>query len=92
MSRQVEIIVRRPGQPERRVMLGEGITNLGRADDNDLVLTDVGVSRRHARILVQPRGAVIEDMGSGNGTFYQGQRVQRQSLQDGDEILVRRGD
>jgi len=69
-------------------MLGEGVTHLGRADDNELVLTDVGVSRRHARIVVQPRGAVIEDMGSGNGTFFEGRRVQRQALQDGDEILV----
>ncbi len=88
MSRQIEVIVRRPGHPERRVMLGEGITFLGRAEDNDLVLTDIGVSRRHARIVVQPRGAIIEDMGSGNGTFFDGQRVQRQALQDGDEILV----
>ncbi len=69
-------------------MLGEGIALLGRAEDNDLVLTDIGVSRRHARILVQPRGTFIEDMGSGNGTFFQGQRVQRQVLKDGDEILL----
>jgi pSer/pThr/pTyr-binding forkhead associated (FHA) protein len=69
-------------------MLAKGVTHVGRADDNDLILSDVGVSRRHARIVVAARGATIEDMGSGNGTFYQGQRVQRQVLQDGDEILV----
>ena len=88
MTLQLEVIVRRPGHPERRVMLGEGVALLGRADDNDLVLTDVGVSRRHARIVVQSRHAVIEDMGSGNGTFFQGRRIQRQVLEDGDEVLL----
>lgn len=69
-------------------MLGEGVTQVGRADDNGLILSDVGVSRRHARIVVAARGVTIEDMGSGNGSFYQGQRVQRQALLDGDEILI----
>ena len=42
-------------------MFGLGVTHLGRAEDNDLVLTDIGVSRRHARILVQPGSVWIED-------------------------------
>jgi pSer/pThr/pTyr-binding forkhead associated (FHA) protein len=70
------------------MMLSPGVTHLGRAEDNDLVLTDIGVSRRHARILVHTKGTYIEDMGSGNGMYFRGRRVQRQQLEDGDEVLV----
>ena len=81
-------MIRKPGQAERRAMLGIGVTHLGRAEDNDVVLTDIGVSRRHARLLIQPTGVWIEDLGSGNGTYFQGSRVSRQLLKHGDEILI----
>ena len=46
-----------------------------------------GVSRRHARIVVAPEQASIEDLGSSNGTFVQGRRIARpRSLADGDRI------
>jgi pSer/pThr/pTyr-binding forkhead associated (FHA) protein len=70
------------------VVLEPGVAHLGRAEDNDLVLTDIGVSRRHARILVQANGVWIEDLGSGNGTYCKGKRVTRRALKSGDEILV----
>lgn len=81
-------MIRRPGRPEHRVVLEPGVAHLGRAEDNDLVLTDIGVSRRHARILVQANGVWIEDLGSGNGTYCKGQRVTRRALKSGDEVLV----
>ena len=87
-SRQVELVVRRPGQPERRMILGPGVTHLGRAEDNDLVLPDIGVSRRHARIVVEGNTLRFEDLGSGNGTFYRGEQVDTQVLADGDEIVI----
>ena len=87
-ARQVELVVRRPGQPERRMILGPGITQLGRAEDNDLVLPDIGVSRRHARIVVEDDTIRFDDLGSGNGTFFNGQRVDSQTLSDGDEVVI----
>lgn len=84
----IEVIVRKPGQSERRASFGVGVSHVGRAEDNDLVLTDIGVSRRHARILVQADGIWIEDLGSGNGTYFQGGRISRQLLHHGDEIVV----
>ncbi len=87
-ARQVEIFIRRPGHPERRVALDRGILALGRAEDNDLVLPDVGVSRRHARLHVTDDAVLVEDMGSGNGTWFKGQRVARQVLGDGDEVTI----
>ena len=71
---QVELVLRRPGYPERRMLLSPGVTQIGRAEDNDIVLSDVGVSRRHARIEVGEAGVRITDIGSGNGIFYRGSR------------------
>ncbi|MBL8615737.1 MAG: FHA domain-containing protein, partial [Deltaproteobacteria bacterium] len=87
-SRQVELVVRRSGQPEWRRVLAQGVTQMGRAEDNDLVLPDIGVSRRHARIVVDRDEVRIEDLGSGNGTFFKGRRVDSQVLSEGDEVVV----
>ena len=85
---EVELVVKQPGEPERRVVLAAGVTQIGRAEDNDLVLPDIGVSRRHARILVEASRVFIEDMGSGNGTFARGDRVDRMEVEDGDEVVI----
>jgi hypothetical protein len=62
---------------------------IGRADDADLTLADAGVSRRHARVSADPAGASIEDLGSSNGTFVNGERVEgSQQLSDGDQIQL----
>lgn len=62
---------------------------IGRALDNDLVLTDDGVSHRHARVYLSPEGEYfIEDLGSSNGTFCNGLSVEQQSLTDGDRIVL----
>ena len=88
MYESVEMIIRQPGHPDRVVRLREGSTNMGRAEDNDIVLADVGVSRRHARISYARDHVRIEDMGSGNGTYHRGTRVERHNLVDGDEIII----
>lgn len=87
-EQQVELIVQRPNQADRRLVLGTGVTHLGRAEDNELVLADIGVSRRHARVTFDGSTVLVEDMGSGNGTYFRGQRLDRQVLQDGDQIYI----
>jgi pSer/pThr/pTyr-binding forkhead associated (FHA) protein/tetratricopeptide (TPR) repeat protein len=84
----IELYIAKAGEPERRVVLQPGILQIGRAEDNDVVLADVGVSRRHARLEVTAEGLVVEDLGSGNGTWYRGKRVDRQVLGHGDELFV----
>ena len=69
-------------------MLRPGVLRLGRAEDNDLVLADVGVSRRHARIVVNESGALIEDLGSGNGTIFDGHPIRQHNIQDGDLLQI----
>jgi len=84
----VELIIKQPGQADRVVRLQEGATRMGRAEDNEVVLSDVGVSRRHAQVYVSRGEVTVEDLGSGNGTYYNGYRIQSQPVQDGDEIVV----
>jgi two-component system cell cycle response regulator len=71
-------------------------TVMGRGDAVDIRLFDEGISREHAQVVQEtgPDGAgagtqnILEDMGSTNGTFCNGARVQRQVLADGDKILL----
>ena len=88
MLESVEVTIRQPGYPDRSVTLQEGASRLGRAEDNELVLSDVGVSRRHAQVYWSRTECLIEDLGSGNGTYYQGHRIQSQPLHDGDELVI----
>jgi DNA-binding winged helix-turn-helix (wHTH) protein len=69
-----------------RVPLQQGENILGR-DDDGIRLDSPTVSRRHARISIDGAEAVLEDLGSKNGSFVRGEAVSKAvSLRDGDEI------
>src|SRR5215831_2855745 len=63
-------------------------TVMGRGDKVDIRLTDEGISREHAQVVRDGSSTLLEDLGSTNGTFCNGSRVQRQVLSDGDKILL----
>ena len=64
------------------------VVRVGRADENDLTLDDVRVSRRHAELSASDGGFDIRDLGSSNGTFVNGHRVTSARLADGDLIGI----
>jgi sulfur carrier protein ThiS len=64
------------------------LTKLGRHDENDVVLAGPTVSARHATVRVEPIGVVLEDEGSLNGTFVNGERIEQRLLEEGDRIQV----
>jgi DNA-binding winged helix-turn-helix (wHTH) protein len=71
------------------IPLREGVNVLGRGTDCDCRIRSSRVSRRHARIVVEGRAAVLDDLGSRNGTHLRGQAVDGPtSLCDGDVILL----
>ncbi|MEV0371672.1 FHA domain-containing protein [Streptomyces sp. NPDC050636] len=63
-------------------------TRIGRATDNDLVVDDLAVSRRHAELRAGPEGYEIVDLGSHNGTYLNGQPVTRSPVIPGDIIGI----
>jgi pSer/pThr/pTyr-binding forkhead associated (FHA) protein len=84
--------------PEVSLFLGEkqlgtfslagGELTIGRTPGNNIVIDNVGVSRRHAVIRVKAEKVFLEDLGSANGTLVRGQKITSRELSDGDEILI----
>jgi two-component system cell cycle response regulator len=71
--------------------LEHDVTVLGRGTNATIVVDDASVSRRHARITRSADGAyAIEDLGSTNGTFVAGRRVQRAPLTSGERVQLGR--
>ncbi|WP_018954340.1 FHA domain-containing protein [Thioalkalivibrio sulfidiphilus] len=68
--------------------LPPGTTRIGRKEDNDIVLPDRTVSGHHARIHHAYGLAVLEDLGSTNGSSVNGKRVTRRALENGDIIVI----
>ena len=68
--------------------LSIGSTVIGRGDQANLRLPDVGISRRHARLDFDGAQVVLTDLGSTNGTMVNGQRVSAVALNPGDMIQL----
>lgn len=61
---------------------------IGRSSDLDMVLVEDMVSRKHAKISTQGEQIWIEDLGSTNGTFVNGEKIKRARLKEGDRVLI----
>jgi hypothetical protein len=72
----------------RTYPLQMGSTVIGRGDQANLRLPDVGISRRHARLDFDGGQVVLTDLGSTNGTMVNGQRVSAVALNPGDMIQL----
>jgi DNA-binding winged helix-turn-helix (wHTH) protein len=75
------------GESVFRLLEGENV--IGRAPESRLPIESPAVSRRHARVFVAGGQATIEDLGSKNGTFLGGRRLERPTrLEDGATVIV----
>jgi pSer/pThr/pTyr-binding forkhead associated (FHA) protein len=84
-----QLVVTRGATAGARYALTEAETTIGRHPDSDVFLDDVTVSRRHAKVLKGQGGEyVVEDMGSLNGTYLDGDRVERAALREGAQIQI----
>jgi DNA-binding winged helix-turn-helix (wHTH) protein len=73
----------------RLVPVGQGEHVLGRDSDLAVSIDSATVSRRHARIVITGDDAVLEDLGSKNGTYLNGRRLESAApLQNGDRIQI----
>lgn len=84
------LIVTRGPNAGSRFLLDRDVTTIGRHPDSHVFLDDVTVSRRHAEVRREDGVFVLHDLGSLNGTYLAGERVDSQSLANGDEVQVGR--
>lgn len=69
-------------------LLEEGTVTLGRGNDVEIPVNDLGISRHHVSISYAKGKASLKDLGSTNGTYLNGHRVHEASLADGDKIQI----
>ena len=83
------LMVREGSSPRRQWALQGAAIVIGRGDDCHVIIDDRQASRHHARITQTQDGYVLEDLGSKNGTFLNGQSLTVPTvLKDGDEIGI----
>lgn len=87
-SGNFRLVVRRGPQPNQVYPLDRNIITLGRdINNNDISINDPEVSRNHCRFVRTPSGYMLEDLGSTNGSFVNGQRlVGSRMLNPGDIV------
>jgi|TARA_B110000467_G_scaffold163489_1_gene189601 pSer/pThr/pTyr-binding forkhead associated (FHA) protein len=78
---------RGPGSGSR-FLLDQDLTIAGRHPEADIFLDDVTVSRKHVQISRARLAFALEDLGSMNGTYVDGNRVDMIDLTDGAEVLI----
>lgn len=83
------VVVRGPNAGAR-YLLDRAETTVGRHPDCEIFLHDVTVSRRHSEFRREEGSFILRDLGSLNGTYVNGERVDEKDLDSGDEVQVGR--
>src|SRR5882672_2545113 len=68
--------------------LGRQRMIVGRSPETHLRLDEPGVSREHTELLIDGGHVIVRDLGSTNGTFVNGSRVEKRELRDGDKLSI----
>ncbi len=85
---QVVLVMFRPQGDRRSFSLTRDLTIIGRREDCDFRIPLGEISRKHCRLIKDTDALRIEDLGSSNGTYHNGTRVQEAVLQPGDTLQV----
>jgi pSer/pThr/pTyr-binding forkhead associated (FHA) protein len=85
---QVVLIMFRADGERRSFSVTRDITVIGRREDCDLRIPLLDVSRKHCRLIKENSALRVEDLGSSNGTYLNGQRVQEAQVNPGDTVQL----
>lgn len=76
------------GETIREYELDQEVMTIGRKADNDIHIDNLAVSGNHAKILTILNDSFIEDLGSTNGTFINGEKITKHALRNGETIVI----
>lgn len=88
VSEEAVFVVKRGSVVGQRFPLLKSEISLGRDPQSDIFLDDITVSRKHAKVNVQKSAVKVTDVGSLNGTYVNGDRVDAATLRHGDELQI----
>lgn len=77
------------GKPKQRIVVKEGESYVGRAEDCKIRIPSSNVSRKHCKLTLKDRLAFIVDLQSVNGTYVNGEKISKSTiLREGDLLLI----
>jgi hypothetical protein len=82
------LIIQRGPSAGSRFLLDSAQESVGRHPESSIFLDDISVSRKHAMLSREVHGFSIADIGSLNGTYVNGDRVEKIDLHSGDEVRI----
>jgi pSer/pThr/pTyr-binding forkhead associated (FHA) protein len=82
------LVVRRGPNTGARFLLDSDLATAGRHPDAEIFLDDVTVSRKHAEFVRHGHAFEVRDLGSLNGTYFDGVRIETALLHDGAEVQI----
>jgi pSer/pThr/pTyr-binding forkhead associated (FHA) protein len=85
---QVVLVMFRQNGEHRSFSITKDVTVIGRREDCDLRIPLSEVSRKHCRLVRDGEEMRVEDLGSSNGTYHNGRRIQETSLEPGDTVQI----
>ena len=84
----VVLVMYRDNGERRSFSLTRDVTVIGRREDADFRIPLSDVSRKHSRLIKDGNQLIVEDLGSANGTWHNGARVQEAEIQPGDNLQI----
>jgi pSer/pThr/pTyr-binding forkhead associated (FHA) protein len=87
-ERMAKIIVLFGNDPQTERTLDKAEMKVGRAADCEIVVDNLGVSRHHCSIVQEGPNWVVVDGGSNNGTFVNGQKINRHALKHNERVVL----
>ncbi len=88
LSQPPRITVKLKSRPLKSYTFTGKQLSIGRSSENDIVIDNLSVSRKHAVILSKKDGYILNDLGSKNGTYVNGEKVDGTELKSGDCITI----
>ena len=84
----VVLVMFRENGERRSFSLSRDVTLIGRREDADFRIPLTDVSRKHCRLIKDGNILLMEDLGSSNGTYHNGRRVQEAEISPGDTLRI----